>query len=349
MPARPDIKFAEKLYNSFDMNSLSAKATEIRERINGNLVYYNHNIHLEPSNVCRHRCLFCSYRRNSEQEPGAWSMSLETIKEYCREKFEPGMTEVHVVGSVHPSRDLDYYVSIIRILREELPDEVAIKAYSAVEIDDMSASSGKSILEVLKMLRDAGLSALPGGGAEIFEPGIRQKICADKCDGKRWLDIHKTAHKLGIRSNCTMLFGHIESRMDRIRHMIKLRELQDETGGFDAFIPLLFKVSGNEMSNLSELNIIEILKTFAVSRIVLDNIPHIKSYWPSLGREMCGLTLLYGADDMDGTINDSTRIFSMAGSDEQIPQMTRAELENIAREWGYRAVERDSFYNIIEK
>jgi aminodeoxyfutalosine synthase len=199
------------------------------------------------------------------------------------------------------------------------------------------------------MLKDAGLSALPGGGAEIFEPGIRQKICADKCDGKRWLDIHKTAHKLGIRSNCTMLFGHIENRMDRIRHMIKLRELQDETGGFDAFIPLLFKVSGNEMSNLSELNIIEILKTFAVSRIVLDNIPHIKSYWPSLGREMCGLTLLYGADDMDGTINDSTRIFSMAGSDEQIPQMTRAELENIAREWGYRAVERDSFYNIIEK
>lgn len=347
MATRYGKEYAMELYESTMMNRISSEATLIRESINGNLVYFNQNIHLEPSNVCRHRCSFCSFRRENDSDPGAWSMTPEDISIFCRENFKPSMTEIHVTGSVHPSKELEYYLSVIRILREELPQNVAIKAYSAVEIDDMAISSGKSAEEILRMMLDAGLSALPGGGAEIFDPSVRKAVAPDKCDGERWLEIHKTAHKLGIRSNCTMLFGHLENREHRIAHLLKLRELQDETGGFDAFIPLLFKNSRNSLSHIKELGIIEILKTFAVSRILLDNIPHIKSYWPMLGKQMTSLTLLYGADDIDGTINDSTKIFSLAGAAEQNPAMSREELMAMASESGYKAVERDSFYNII--
>ncbi len=339
---------ALQLYDNPDMNGISSQATAIREKLNGDLVFFNHNIHLEPSNVCIHRCKFCSYRSDDDTVPGAWSMSLDEIKEFCTKVFEPSMTEVHITGSVHPSKNFEYYVSIVKILRDLLPENVAIKAYSAVEIDGMCVSSGKSIEEVLRTLKDAGLSALPGGGAEIFDPFVRSIIAPDKCDSDRWLQIHRTAHKLGIRSNSTMLFGHIENRTHRVDHLLKLKELQNETGGFDAFIPLLFKNRGNSLSYISELNLVEILKTFAISRILLDNIPHIKSYWPMLGKEVCGLTLLYGADDIDGTINDTTRIFSSAGSSEQKPSMSREELTAIASEFGYKAVERDSFYNIVE-
>ncbi|MCK9305373.1 MAG: CofH family radical SAM protein [Bacteroidales bacterium] len=340
-------EYARELYECNQMNRISSEATAIRERINGKLVWYNQNIHLEPSNVCRHRCAFCSFRREKDSDPGAWSMTLEEIRDFCKENFKSSMTEIHITGSVHPERDLDYYISIVKTVRDVLPARVAVKAYSAVEIDDMSLSSGKSAEEVLRMLRDAGLSALPGGGAEIFDPDIRRKIAPDKCSGERWLEIHKTAHKLGIRSNCTMLFGHIETRDQRVDHLIKLKNLQNETGGFDALIPLLFKNSGNSLSYIKELSLIEILKTFAVSRVVLDNISHIKSYWPMLGKEITALTLLYGADDIDGTINDSTKIFSLAGSCERNPSMSREELISIATESGYKAVERDSFYNIV--
>jgi len=345
MKSRTDLKEALALYESFEMNTLSDIASKIRYNYNGDKVYFNNNFHIEPSNICSHRCKFCSYRRDNPLEPGAWSMSLEEVRDYCREKYHKGMTEVHVVGSVHPEKDLDYYISVIEIIRSELPAEVTIKAYSAVEIDDMAKYSGKSWEDVLRILKTAGLEALPGGGAEIFEPKIREQICPDKADAKTWLEIHRTAHKLGIRTNCTMLFGHIESREDRVKHLLALRDLQDETNGFDAFIPLLYKSSNNSLSYLGELNIIEVLKTFAISRIVLDNIPHIKSYWPMLGKELCQFSLLYGADDIDGTINDSTKIYSMAGSNIKNPGMTKEELEKIATSCGYKAVERDSFYN----
>lgn len=349
MAKRVGFDEALSLYESTDMNMLSKISLEIREEINEKRVYYNKNFHLEPSNVCLHRCVFCSYRRESDQEAGAWSMDIQQIREYCREKYRPGDTEVHIVGSVHPNRDFNYYLSLVEAVREELPSSVTIKAYTAVEIDDMTKSSGLTPSEVLMKLKEKGVAILPGGGAEIFNPKIRDQICPDKTDGKRWLDIHREAHKLGMRTNCTMLFGHIESRKDRIEHLIALRELQDQTGGFDAFIPLLFKPANNPLSHLGELNIIEVLKTFAISRIVLDNIPHIKSYWPMLGREMCQFALLYGADDMDGTINDSTKIYSMAGAKDKNPQMTTADLERLATEAGYEAVERDSFYNIVTK
>ena len=349
MARRVGFEEALSLYENTDMNLISRLASEIREEINGNRVYYNRNFHLEPSNVCLHRCTFCSYRRESDQEAGAWSMDINDIREYCRDKYKNGETEVHIVGSVHPDRDFNYYLSVVDAVREELPETVTIKAYTAVEIDDMTKSSGLSPKEVLSKLMERGVKLLPGGGAEIFNPKIRDQICPDKTDSKRWLEIHKEAHKLGMRTNCTMLFGHIESRRDRIEHLMALRDLQDETGGFDAFIPLLFKPSNNPLSHLGELNIIEVLKTFAISRIVLDNIPHIKSYWPMLGKDMCQLALLYGADDMDGTINDSTKIYSMAGSKEKNPHMTTSDLERMAAETDYEAVERDSFYNIIIK
>lgn len=340
---------AIKLWDIQDMNTLSAMATEIRREKNGQTVFYNKNFHLEPSNVCIHRCKFCSYRRECDTDSGAWTMTIPMIKEYCKEKYEPGMTEVHIVGSVHPEKDYKYYYSVIEAVRETLPSSVAIKAYSAVEIDDMCKSSGKAPEVLLKELRELGVSALPGGGAEIFDPEVRSKICPDKADGKRWLEIHEAAHKTGLRTNATMLFGHIESHIHRVDHMLALRELQDKTGGFDAFIPLLFKSANNPMSHLGEAGFIEILKTFAISRIVLDNIPHIKSYWPMLGKELCQLSLLYGADDIDGTINDSTKIYSMAGSGEKNPNMTVGDLEKIASGCGYKAEERDSFYNVLPK
>ncbi len=336
------------LYNENDLNKLSLIATEIREKINGNKVLYNQNFHLEPSNVCIHRCKFCSYRRDSHSDTGAWSMSCSEIEEYCKKKFTPGMTEVHIVGSVEPGRGFDYYRDVIATVRSTVPKEVSIKAYSAVEIDDMSKSSGKDVKEILKILIDAGLSSLPGGGAEIFNSDIRNQICPDKCSGERWLEIHETAHQLGLNTNATMLFGHIESRIDRIEHILKIRDLQDKTGGFNAFIPLLFKNSNNRLSHIKELDITEILKTFAISRILLDNVPHIKSYWPMLGKEMCQLTLLYGADDIDGTINNSTQIYSMAGSLEQKPNMSSEDLKKIASACGYMAIERDSLYNEIK-
>ncbi len=337
------------LYNIQDINFLSEKALKIRDKINGNKVWYNRNFHLEPSNVCMHRCKFCSYRRTSDSEPGAWTMSQQEVNEYCLEKFQEGMTEVHVVGSVHPNRDISYYYNVIETIRKALPPQVTIKAFSAVEIDDMCKNSGQEVRVVLQELIKRGVAALPGGGAEIFDAKVRSQICPDKANAQRWLQIHQIAHELGMHTNATMLFGHIESRENRIDHLLMLRELQDKTGGFDAFIPLLFKAANNPMSYLGEIDTIEVLKTFAISRIVLDNIPHIKSYWPMLGKELCQLTLLYGADDIDGTINDSTKIYSMAGSKEQAPSMTQEHLEKIATECKYVAVERDSFYNQIIK
>ncbi|NCB18386.1 MAG: CofH family radical SAM protein [Bacteroidia bacterium] len=337
------------LYSSPDINVLSRMATSIREELNGKTVWYNKNFHLEPSNVCIHNCKFCSYRRGNDFEPGAWTMDLEQIKGYCLDKFTDDVTEVHVVGSVHPSKDVGYYLNVIETIRKTLPPHVTIKAYSAVEIDDMCNNSGMTPLTLLERLKELGVSALPGGGAEIFNPGVRAQICPDKADGQRWLEIHEIAHSLGMRSNATMLFGHIETRAHRIEHLMMLRELQDRTGGFDAFIPLLFKASNNTLSYLGEADTIEILRTFAISRIVLDNFRHIKSYWPMLGREQSQLALLYGADDVDGTINDSTKIYSMAGSKEQKPVMTAQDLEAMAAQCGYVALERDSFYRQVIK
>ena len=332
---------------------LQAAAGEIRRRLNGDRVWYNRNFHIEPSNICTHRCKFCSYRRDDASQAGAWSMELDEILPYCEAKFEPGMTEIHVVGSVQPGRTAAYYEEIIRLvqgfaLEHGTPQRpVTVKAYTAVEIDDMARFSGIPVRELLVRLKEAGLATMPGGGAEIFAPHIRRQICPDKCTGERWLEIHRTAHKTGIPTNCTMLFGHIESREDRVDHLLALRELQAETGGFNAFIPLKYKSAGNRLSDLGEVSDEEVLRTVAIARLALDNIPHIKAYWPMLGKDLAFEALSWGADDLDGTINDSTRIYSLAGAQEQRPVLTVSELQARATASGWKAVERDSFYRII--
>ena len=332
---------------------LQAASSFVRKRLGGDRIWYNRNFHVEPSNICTHRCRFCSYRRDDAAQPGAWSMALEDILPYCESKFEPGMTEIHIVGSVHPDKKFSYYQEIISLVKgfaraKETPDRpITVKAYTAVEIDDMCRFNGLETGDCLSRLKEAGLETMPGGGAEIFAPHIRRQICPDKCDAARWLDIHRTAHRLGIPTNCTMLFGHIESREDRVDHLLALRTLQDETGGFNAFIPLKFRARHNALAQLGEVSDEEVLRTFAIARLALDNIPHIKAYWPMLGKELALEAMAWGADDLDGTINDSTKIYSLAGAKDQNPTLTVSELKRLAQEAGWNAVERDSFYKII--
>ena len=332
---------------------LQAASSFVRRRLNGDRIWYNRNFHLEPSNICTHRCRFCSYRRDDASQPGAWSMALADIIPYCESKFEPGMTEIHIVGSVHPDKTFDYYRQIVNLVHgfagaHGTPERpVTVKAYTAVEIDDMCRYNHLSVEDCLLQLQEAGLETMPGGGAEIFAPAVRRQICPDKCDAQRWLDIHRCAHRLGIPTNCTMLFGHVESREDRVDHLLALRTLQAETGGFNAFIPLKFRSRDNLLSELGEVSDEEVLRTFAIARLALDNIPHIKAYWPMLGKELAMEAMSYGADDLDGTINDSTRIYSLAGAEDQRPTLTVAELQARAEAAGWKAVERDSFYQII--
>jgi aminodeoxyfutalosine synthase len=335
------------------LQELQAASSFVRRSLNGDRIFYNRNFHIEPSNICAHRCQFCSYRRDDASQPGAWSMGLDEILPYCENKFEPGMTEIHIVGSVHPGKSFDYYRQIVSLVHgfaqaHGTPERpVTVKAYTAVEIDDMCRYNHLTVEDCLAQLQAAGLETMPGGGAEIFSPAIRQQICPDKCTGERWLDIHRTAHRMGIPTNCTMLFGHIESREDRVDHLLALRALQDETGGFNAFIPLKFRARDNRLSSLGEVSDEEVLRTFAIARLALDNIPHIKAYWPMLGKDLALEAMAWGADDLDGTINDSTRIYSLAGAEDQRPTLTVAELQALAATAGWKAVERDSFYKII--
>ena len=332
---------------------LQAASDFIRRRHSGDTVWYNRNFHIEPSNICAHRCRFCSYRRDDASQPGAWSMRPEDILPYCEAKYEPGMTEIHIVGSVHPDKGFDYYLGIIETVKafarrhETAQRPIAVKAYTAVEIDDMCRYNRMDPQDCLRRLHEAGVDTMPGGGAEIFAPHVRRQVCPDKCTGERWLEIHRTAHRLGMPTNCTMLFGHIENREDRIDHLLALRGLQEETGGFNAFIPLKFKARGNALSALGEVSDEEVLRTFAIARIALDNIPHIKAYWPMLGKELAIEALSWGADDLDGTINDSTKIYSLAGAEEQRPTLSVEELRQRTQAAGWKAAERDSFYRII--
>jgi aminodeoxyfutalosine synthase len=256
-------------------------------------------------------------------------------------------TEVHIVGGVHPKMNLYYFADLLKQIKAHRPD-LHIKGFTAVELDYMFRKAKLGVEEGLRLLKDAGLDSIPGGGAEIFNEDIRQKISADKVDAAGWLHIHKTAHGLGMHSNATMLYGHIESYADRIDHMRRLRELQDTTGGFNTFIPLKFRNGGNDMSHIPEVSVIEDLKTYAVARLYLDNFPHIKAYWPMLGRQNAQLTQAFGVDDIDGTIDDTTKIYSMAGSEEQNPAMTTAEIVSLIKQVNRQPVERDTLYNVVQ-
>lgn len=335
---------AIKLWREAPLWLLGELAVERKRQASGDEVYYNRNIHLEPSNICLFNCEFCSFRRR-EGDPDAWTMSLDDVEARAREMQGSDITEVHIVGGVHPKHDLETYCAMIRRVKGALPN-VAIKAYTAVEILYMIRRAGISIVEGLRRLKEAGMEAIPGGGAEIFDEELRAKICPDKCSSEEWLAVHRAAHNMDIPTNCTMLYGHIETIEQRVDHLDRLRRLQDEAPGFDAFIPLKYRSRNNRMSEIGECSVEEDMRMIAMSRIFLDNIPHIKAYWVAYGKPTTEMALAFGADDIDGTIDDSTKIYSMAGADEK-PSMSVAELEDLVRGAGFVPIERDTHYRAV--
>lgn len=335
---------ALKMWREAPLWLLGELATERKRKASGEEVYYNRNIHLEPSNICLFNCEFCSFRRR-EGDPDAWSMTIEQVEARAREMQGSGITEVHIVGGVHPRHDLNTYCAMVRAVKRALP-EVAVKAYTAVEILYMTRREGVSIVEGLRRLREAGMEAIPGGGAEIFDEELRAKICPEKCSSEEWLAVHRAAHNMGINTNCTMLYGHVESLEQRVDHLDRLRTLQDVAPGFDAFIPLKYRSRNNRMSAVGECSVEEDLRMIAMSRLYLDNIPHIKAYWVAYGKPTTEMALAFGADDIDGTIDDSTKIYSMAGADAR-PSMTAEELCELVRSAGFVPVERDTHYNAV--
>jgi aminodeoxyfutalosine synthase len=334
------------LFEEGSLPFLGSLANYVREAKHGDVTYYNRNFHIEPTNVCVFSCKFCSYSRLYAHREEGWELSLDDMMNIVKSYDGKPVTEVHIVGGVHPKMDLHFFAELLRQIKAHRPS-LHIKGFTAVELDYMFRKAKLSVEEGLSLLHEAGLDSLPGGGAEIFDPEIREQICADKVDGDGWLNIHATAHKIGMHSNATMLYGHIESYAHRVDHMERLRRLQDETGGFNCFIPLKFRNKDNEMSHISETSIIEDMKMYAVARIFMDNFPHLKAYWPMLGRQSAQLTLSFGVNDLDGTIDDSTKIYSMAGSEEQNPSMTTAEIVNLIRQARREPVERDTLYNVI--
>ncbi len=335
---------ALKMWREAPLWLLGELATERKRKASGEEVYYNRNIHLEPSNICLFNCEFCSFRRR-EGDPDAWSMTIEQVEARAREMQGSGITEVHIVGGVHPRHDLNTYCAMVRAVKRALP-EVAVKAYTAVEILYMTRREGVSIVEGLRRLKEAGMEAIPGGGAEIFDEELRAKICPEKCSSEEWLAVHRAAHNMGINTNCTMLYGHVESLEQRVDHLDRLRTLQDVAPGFDAFIPLKYRSRNNRMSAVGECSVEEDLRMIAMSRLYLDNIPHIKAYWVAYGKPTTEMALAFGADDIDGTIDDSTKIYSMAGADAR-PSMTAEELCELVRSAGFVPVERDTHYNAV--
>lgn len=335
------------LYKKADLALLGLLAGIIRRKHNGNNAFFNHNFHIEPTNICIYNCRFCSYHK-PEGDPESWEYSQDEMLEMVKRFDNKPVTEVHIVGGVHPSYDLNYWGSLIKKIKELRPS-IHVKAFSAVELDYMINRGGYTIEDGLKLLKSYGLDSIPGGGAEIFDEELRKIICDEKSSSELWLSIHETAHRLGITSNATMLYGHIENYNHRIDHLERLRTLQDKTGGFNAFIPLKYKKTNNSMAYLGEVNLIEDLRNYAVSRIYLDNFTHIKAYWPMIGKESAQLSLSFGADDVDGTIDDTTRIYSMAGSTEEKPAMTTDEICQLIRQAGFTPVERDSLYNPIKE
>jgi aminodeoxyfutalosine synthase len=334
------------LFEKAGLPYLGALANFIRESLHGDKTYFNRNFHIEPTNVCVFSCTFCSYSRLYAQREEGWELSIEQMMDMVKKYDGKLVTEVHIVGGVHPKMNLYFFAELLQKIKSYRPD-LHIKGFTAVELDYMFRKAKLSVEDGLKILKEAGLDSLPGGGAEIFDSGIRKQICEDKVDAEGWLTIHRHAHLLGMHSNATMLYGHIENYSHRIDHMEKLRLLQDQTGGFNTFIPLKFRNKGNDMSHVAESTIIEDMKLYAVSRIYMDNFPHIKAYWPMLGRQSAQLTLSFGVNDLDGTIDDSTKIYSMAGSEEQHPSLSTTELVALIKQVKREPVERDTLYNVI--
>lgn len=334
------------LFEKGSLSFVGSLANSIRERMHGHNTYFNRNFHIEPTNVCVFSCHFCSYSRLYAHRDEGWELSLQQMLDIVKSYDGKPVTEVHIVGGVHPKMNLEFFAELLRSIKAHRP-ELHIKGFTAVELDYMFRKAKLSVEEGMKLLKEAGLQSLPGGGAEIFAPEVREKICADKVDGAGWLAIHETAHKLGMHSNATMLYGHIENYSHRIDHMRQLRDMQDRTKGFNTFIPLKFRNGDNDMSHVPETSLVEDMRMYAIARIYLDNFPHLKAYWPMLGRQNAQMSLAFGVNDIDGTIDDTTKIYSMAGSEEQNPSMTTAELVNLIRQARRRPIERDTLYGVI--
>ena len=334
------------LYEKGELGYLGALANHIREKRHGNVVYFNRNFHVEPTNICVFDCKFCAYSRLLKQKNEGWELSEEEILEIVKNYEGKPITEVHIVGGVHPKMGLHYFASLIKKVKEIRPD-IHVKAFTAVELEYMCRKAKVSYKKGLQILKDHGQDSLPGGGAEIFDETVRAETCNDKCTSAQWLEMHRTAHQLGMPSNATMLYGHIEKFEHRVDHMNRLRELQDETGGFNTFIPLKFRNGDNQMSHIPEVSTIEDLRNYAIGRIYMDNFGHVKAYWPMIGRQTAQMSLAFGVDDIDGTIDDSTKIYSMAGSEEQSPALTTQELVGLIKEVGRHPIERDTIYNTV--
>jgi len=334
------------LFEKADLPFVGALANHVREKLHGDKVYFNRNFHIEPTNVCVFSCNFCSYSRLYARRDDGWELSIDDMLNIVKKYDGQPVTEVHIVGGVHPKMNLYFFADLLKQIKSHRPD-LHIKGFTAVELDYMFRKAKLTNEQGVKVLKEAGLDSIPGGGAEIFDEEIREKICADKVDADGWLAIHEAIHNAGMHSNATMLYGHIENYEHRIYHMDRLRQLQDKTGGFNTFIPLKFRNKDNDMSHIPEVSLVEDLKTYAVARLYLDNFPHLKAYWPMLGRKNAQLTLSFGVDDIDGTIDDTTKIYSMAGAEEQKPEMSTDEIVTLVKQVKRKPVERDTLYNVV--
>ena len=335
------------LFEKASLPYVGALANWKRESLHGDTTYFNKNFHIEPTNICVFSCKFCSYSKLYAHKEDGWELTIDQMMDIVKSYDGKPVTEVHIVGGVHPKLTLDFFITLLRAIKAHRP-ELHIKGFTPVELDYMFRKAKLSVEEGMKLAHEAGLDSLPGGGAEIFHPDIRNIICADKATAEEWLHIHKTAHQLGMHSNATLLYGHIEKAIHRIDHMERLRQLQDETKGFNTFIPLKFRNKDNDMHDIPESTMSNDLKMYSISRLYLDNFPHIKAYWPMLGRSLAQLTLSYGVNDIDGTIDDTTKIYSMAGSEEQNPAMTTEELVRLIKQAHRKPVERGTLYNVIQ-
>jgi aminodeoxyfutalosine synthase len=335
-----------KLFECRDFLSVGALANEVRERLNGDLTYYNVNRHMNYTNVCVSDCGFCGFYRRV-RHPEAYEWTVAECVEIARKAYDEGARELHIVGGLHPRLQFDYYTSLLGELKLNFPD-MHLKAFTMVELDHLARTCRMSDDEVIDGLIAAGLDSCPGGGAEIFAEPTRSRICAHKTTGERWLELTEKVHRRAVHTNATMLYGHIESYEDRVDHLVKLRELQDKTSGFMCFIPLAFHPQGTEFSHLPGPSGVDSLKTIAVSRLMLDNVPHIKAYWVMLGRQVAQIALSFGADDLDGTINDGGSLMESYLQEGNENHLTKAGIEDLIRDAGRTPVERDTLYNPIQ-
>ncbi len=357
----PELRnIAEKVYNNQRINFdegvllfekgelayLGTLANYIREKRHGDTTYFNRNFHIEPTNLCVYDCKFCSYSRLIKERAQGWEYTMDEMLSIVKKYDAEPVTEVHIVGGVLPQYDVAFYTELFRKIKQHRP-ELHVKALTPVEYHYIFKKEKIDYATGMKLMKDAGLESMPGGGAEIFHPEIREQIAKDKCTADQWLEIHHEWHKLGMRSNATMLYGHIEKFWHRVDHMERLRQLQDKTGGFQTFIPLKFRNHDNQMSHIAESTVVEDLRNYAISRIYLDNFNHIKAYWAMISRTTAQLSLNFGVDDIDGTLDDTTKIYSMAGAEEQNPRMSTRELVELIKQVGRHPIERDTLYHII--